>query len=113
MTLTEAIIHAEAVADNKDELARSYHTDEGVYLEEETRCRECAEEHRQLAEWLKDYQRLLSEKEPKTEHWEDCSNGWMCSKCKTDHRTDTKYCPNCGARMVNHRKVRMYERNIF
>lgn len=28
-------------------------------------CRECAEEHRQLAEWLKDYKRLL-EQEPKT-----------------------------------------------
>lgn len=35
----------------------------------------------------------------KVGHWEDSSNGWMCSECKTDHMIDTKYCPNCGARM--------------
>lgn len=40
MTLEEAIIHAESVANSK--------------------CDKCGEEHRQLAEWLKDYQRLLS-----------------------------------------------------
>ena len=31
-------------------------------------CLTCAEEHRQLAEWLKDYKRLL-EQEPKPGHW--------------------------------------------
>jgi len=43
MTLEEAIKHAEEVANNK--------------------CNECGQEHRQLAEWLKDYKRLL-EQEP-------------------------------------------------
>ncbi len=32
-------------------------------------------------------------------HWEDCSNGWMCSACKRDSRKDTNFCPNCGAKM--------------
>lgn len=52
MTLDEAIKHAEEVAENKYGLADAYHTDEGVYLEEETKCRMCAEEHAQLAMWL-------------------------------------------------------------
>lgn len=40
MTLDEAIKHTEEVANGK--------------------CDKCAEEHRQLAEWLKDYKRLLT-----------------------------------------------------
>lgn len=44
MTLDEAIKHAEEVADYD------------CYNEEQIKC---AEEHRQLAEWLKDYKRLL------------------------------------------------------
>lgn len=52
MTLDEAIKHAEEVADYD------------AYGEKQRRC---AEEHRQLAEWLKDYKRLL-----KQEPCEDC-----------------------------------------
>lgn len=44
MNLGEAIAHAEEVA-------------------ETVSCKECTEDHRQLAEWLKDYKRLL-EQEP-------------------------------------------------
>lgn len=32
-------------------------------------------------------------------HWEDCSNGWMCSVCEHDARKNYSYCPNCGADM--------------
>ena len=32
-------------------------------------------------------------------HWEDCSNGWMCSNCYRDRTYETDYCPNCGAKM--------------
>ena len=39
MTLDEAIIHCEEVADG---------------MTEQGKCVECAEEHRQLAEWLKE-----------------------------------------------------------
>ena len=48
MTLDEAIIHCEEVADRCDV------TDGNI---------KCANEHRQLAEWLKDYKRLI-EQEP-------------------------------------------------
>jgi len=56
MTLDEAIKHAEEVADYD------------AYGEKQCKC---AEEHRQLAEWLKDYKRLL-EQEPK---WTPVSEG--------------------------------------
>ena len=34
-------------------------------------------------------------------HWEDSSNGWMCSNCKMDSTNDTKFCPHCGRKMSN------------
>lgn len=70
MTLEEAIKHAEEVAEKQENNAKSYpRPDKSVkgsgkkyntYLK-------CAEEYRQIAEWLKDYKRLL-EQEP----CEDC-----------------------------------------
>lgn len=42
------------------EMADALHTDEGIYLEEETRWREKAEIAEQFADALKDYKRLLS-----------------------------------------------------
>ena len=47
MTLEEAIEHAEEVASRK--------------FDDRVHCIKCAEEHRQLAEWLKDYKRLLEQ----------------------------------------------------
>lgn len=44
--------------------------------------------------------------QPKTGHWEDCSNGWMCSECERDNCEDTKYCPNCGAKMESEDKCK-------
>lgn len=31
--------------------------------------------------------------------WEDCSSGWMCSKCYHSQIHETNFCPNCGADM--------------
>lgn len=71
MKLDEAIKHCEEVAEEKENHIKSvYETlDEERFLfaEEENECKKCAEEHKQLAEWLKDYKRLL-EREP----CEDC-----------------------------------------
>ena len=60
MTLEEAIKLEEHTSENYYSLVNTYHTDEGVYLTEETRARNSAEYHEQLAEWLKDYKRLLN-----------------------------------------------------
>lgn len=61
MILDEAIKHAEEVAEEKEKEAWE------AQLQEEYKtskyCKVCAKEHRQLAEWLKDYKRL-KEQEP-------------------------------------------------
>ena len=49
MTLDEAIIHAEEEAERNEKMASWFEGKEG-YEE----CMECAEEYRQLAEWLKE-----------------------------------------------------------
>ena len=61
MTLNEAIRHAEEVAESKkaeSEIAEIQGCDKYAL-----KCEECAKEHRQLVEWLKDYKRL-KEQEP-------------------------------------------------
>lgn len=53
MTLDEAIKHCEEVAEEKDksvELYRAVKATEGLI----TKCENCAKEHRQLAEWLRE-----------------------------------------------------------
>jgi len=56
MTLDEAIKHAEEVAEEKEAQAWE------AQLQEEygtiKSCKECAEEHRQLAEWLRELKQL-------------------------------------------------------
>lgn len=56
ITLEEAILHAEEVAEELD-MKAGFETDYQAYTMSEMerqRCRECASEHRQLAEWLKE-----------------------------------------------------------
>lgn len=109
MTIDEVIKHAEEVAKKQENNAKNYpRPDKSVrgsgkkynaYIKS-------AEEHRQLAEWLKDYKRLL-EQESKTGHWyydeERGATGIyaICSNCDEEiYQTgDFKYCPNCGAKM--------------
>ena len=89
LTLEEAIAHAEEVADYD-----CYNDDQ----------RACANEHRQLAKWLKE---LKSLKENKTGHWIEqdfVSPGasftvYQCPKCNEISWNPYNYCPECGARM--------------
>lgn len=60
MTLDEAIKHAEEVMTENLEKTKGRNARDPIAIY----CFECAEEHRQLAEWLKDYKRLLKQ-EPK------------------------------------------------
>lgn len=68
MTLDEAIIHVIEVAEENDKLCKRYDDasgytrshNEDIRTTDAKKCEACAEEHRQLAEWLKDYKRLLS-----------------------------------------------------
>ena len=106
MTLDEAIKHAEEVAEKKENLTKIYkalnedrlNEDRLSFAEEE----KCIEEHRQLAEWLKELKQLREQK-PKTGRWIDCCERdpwYKCSEC--GERVCGGYhkcCPNCGAKM--------------
>lgn len=61
MTLDEAIKHAEEVVEEKENEGKLLCQSEAASIG----CLTCANEHRQLAEWLKDYKRLL-EQQPTT-----------------------------------------------
>lgn len=77
MTIDEAIKHAEEVAEEQVKLCKRYDDasgysrshNENIRTADAKRCDKCAEEHRQLAEWLKDYKRLLEQQSS-----EDCIN---------------------------------------
>ena len=102
MTLDEAIKHAEEVAEEKEEQAWE------AQLQEEYRtCKDCAKEHRQLAElaeWLKELKQLR--RQTKTGHWIDYSEeGFVeCSVCGSatvcdGNINELHFCFSCGARM--------------
>ena len=60
LSLDEAIAHCLEVAEEQD-MKAGFETDYQTYTMSETereRCRECANEHRQLAEWLKELKQL-------------------------------------------------------
>lgn len=69
MTLDEAIKHAEEVAIEEDKLCKRYddasgytrsHNEE-IRTSEAKKCEKCAEEHRQLAEWLRELKQIKRE----------------------------------------------------
>ena len=57
MTLDEAIKHCEEVTEELNKRICDFDK------EYNTSCYVCAKEHRQLSEWLKDYKRLLEQKQ--------------------------------------------------
>lgn len=75
MTLDEAIKHAEEVAEQNETLSEKWQKEGGEKWGKTTICRERAEEHRQLAEWLKELKQLreqtrwipVSERLPETD----------------------------------------------
>lgn len=68
MTLDEAIKYCEEVAEEKEKAAKEWHENQVRKCEiirfaemdytHEYECIECAEEHRQIAEWLKELKQL-------------------------------------------------------
>ena len=88
ITLDEAIKHAEEVANDPEQ------------------CFQCTEEHRKLAEWLKELKELREQKRPHGE-WK-CNRDVLeliCSVCgealpfSDEYDYETNFCPNCGADM--------------
>ncbi len=69
MTLDEAIKHCQEVAEEQEKLCKINDS----FNFSQPKWKECAKEHNQLADWLKDYKRL-KEQEPKTGHCKDCKH---------------------------------------
>lgn len=69
MTIDEAIIYAEEETEEQEKLAKRYDDasgytrshNESIRTSDAKRCIKRADEHRQIAEWLKDYKRLLDQ----------------------------------------------------
>ena len=102
MTIDEAIKHAEEVAEKTEKKASWFLGKEGNPNYES--CVKCANEHRQLAEWLKELKQLR--KQEKTGHWIDHSDeGYVeCSNCGSatncdGNIADLHFCFSCGAEM--------------
>lgn len=124
MTLDEAIKHAEEVADKKEKEAEDAHANQVRKIELikslaelenctmpdnsfaqhdytiENKCKKCADEHRQLAGWLRELKTLKEH----TGHWISIYGNVKCSVCGNikDGRSvgkATHYCDFCGAKM--------------
>lgn len=63
MTLDEAIQHCEITAKSNEKLAEFYYKDSSKNQKSGDACQECATEHRQLAEWLREL-KIYKEQEP-------------------------------------------------
>lgn len=61
MTINEAIVHAMKVAEQNDAQAEKWREEGGEEWGKTTACRECAADHRQLAEWLIELKDLREE----------------------------------------------------
>lgn len=114
--IDEVIKYAERRAEGCHEMASSYHhTDEGVYLQEETRLQYRAIMWENIHEWLEELKELRKKERPHGE-WinEDYGIGLCfaeCSECGEEIEGYAKengfgfdysfpnFCPNCGARM--------------
>ena len=90
MTLDEAIKHSEEVADSYNNTVPD--------------C-DCAKEHRQLAEWLKELKRLREQTDegPRGKWRSLDENTFICSECSQIYRLMflPDYCPRCHAKMTN------------
>lgn len=102
MTLEEAIKQAEEVAKEQDKLCKRYDDasgytrshNEDIRTTDAKKCIECAEEHRQLAEWLKELRVFKSRK-----------GQWLRMSDLSEQEDDRYKCSYCGN--VIHRKNKM------
>ena len=86
MTLDEAIKHCEEVAEENDR-QYSENPEQLGYTEKFYDCKECADEHRQLAEWLKELKKYKEIRE--------CLQPTSpCLKCSEEERAACTGCPD-------------------
>lgn len=91
LTLDEAIKHCEEVAEKNDKIADTFE----YSLKTKSDCKECAYEHRQLAEWLRELK-----------EYKDARVG--CEYCKHNYREQhERPCSLCQRNFMD-----MFEREV-
>lgn len=85
MMIDEAIRHCLEVAENKEQAVYDLIAFGYSNSQEREDCQKCAEEHRQLAEWLKDYKRLLAKE----------SGNLRCRTCVHFENDEAEECGRC------------------
>jgi hypothetical protein len=117
MNLSEAIKHCLEVAEQNDAQAEKWREEGGEEWGKTTTCRECAADHRQLAEWLmelKEARKLLTATKYKVKHeeWDMHGEHYIgdyalcpnCNKCFTNIYNGkaapvVTFCPDCGQKI--------------
>lgn len=84
MTLEEAILHAEEIAEHNEKIAGTFE----YSLKTKSDCKKCAKEHRQLAEWLRELKKWRAIRDNinklcdvDCEYPEYRESGTMCDAC--------------------------------
>ena len=113
MTLDEDIKHCNEVAEEQEKAAKEWHENQVRKCElvrfaemdytHENECKECAKEHRQLTEWLRQLKKLKEKAEPQIVHYindgrlEDDADAYCpnCNELLNDYWW-RGYCPCCG-----------------
>ena len=97
MTLDEAIKHAEEVMAENLEKTKGRNASDPIAIN----CFERADEHRQLAEWLKELKQRTGRwrKVSMDKYIQHATYYYECSECGDQHIGQVNYCSNCGARM--------------
>lgn len=105
MTLDEAIRHCEEVAKENERIAFDLTTAFNMETIKSKECKKCANEHRQLAEWLKDYKRLKEQE--LNEDWHDTPSGEMTlEQARQAVRELRKYVMDKSKDMINRQTVK-------
>jgi len=122
MTIDEAIKNAEEVAIEEDKLCKrsddasgySRSHNEEIRTSYAKNCEKRADEHRQLAEWLKELKSLKEKDQAKAVRYDGDGDGYadgamvydtaFCPNCEHEFEEDSEnweceFCPNCGQRL--------------
>lgn len=110
MTLDEGIIHAEDVAKELDKLCKRYDDasgytrshNEDIRTTDAKKCAKCANEHRQLAEWLKELKVFKSRK-----------GQWLRMSDLSEQEDDRYECSYCGNVVHRRNKMDLYTFNSW
>lgn len=107
--IDEVIKYAEREAEGCHQMASAYHTDEGVYLQEETRLQYRAILWENIHEWLEELKELRKKQRPSGE-WipkqdDDGGRRYVCSNCGepcytllwTEPEPRDRFCLWCGS----------------